>query len=170
MGLLIICAIILIGLGFIVRHNMKVRKELIAKGALQNLSTVHIEGIPFVNSGQHLLLSLFPDRIGVGDQYNIPLQSIKNIKISTEKEVTEKERSVIGRAAVGGLLLGPVGAIVGGLSGAKNKKNTTQNEFLVVDFIDDQSQTNKAVFSVTNNLFANSFVKKTIVQINGNAK
>ena len=37
---------------------------------------------------------------------------------SYEKIITErKSKSVIGRAAVGGILLGPVGAVVGGLSG-----------------------------------------------------
>lgn len=37
-------------------------------------------------------------------------------------EITEKDKSVIGRAVVGGLLLGPVGAIVGGMSGIGTKQ------------------------------------------------
>ena len=39
-----------------------------------------------------------------------------------EKAIIEKDKSVIGRAVVGGLLLGPVGAIVGGMSGIGTKK------------------------------------------------
>jgi hypothetical protein len=36
-----------------------------------------------------------------------------------EQVFIEKEKSVVGRAIVGGLLLGPVGAVVGGMSGLK---------------------------------------------------
>lgn len=47
-----------------------------------------------------------------------------------EVEVIEKDKSVILRAVAGGVLLGPVGAVVGGMSGIGTKKNTiiTQRE------------------------------------------
>jgi len=43
-----------------------------------------------------------------------------------EYEQITKDKSVIGRAIVGGLLLGPVGAIVGGMSGIGTKTKTKQ--------------------------------------------
>lgn len=40
-----------------------------------------------------------------------------------EVQIVEKDKSVIGRAVVGGVLLGPVGAVVGGMSGIGTNKN-----------------------------------------------
>lgn len=47
-----------------------------------------------------------------------------------EREIIDKDKSVIGRAVVGGLILGPVGAVVGGMSGLGTKKQeiVTQKE------------------------------------------
>lgn len=39
-----------------------------------------------------------------------------------DKVIENKEKSVVGRALAGGLLFGPVGAIVGGMTGMKDKK------------------------------------------------
>lgn len=39
-----------------------------------------------------------------------------------DKVIENKEKSVVGRALAGGLLFSPVGAIVGGMTGMKDKK------------------------------------------------
>lgn len=46
--------------------------------------------------------------------------NLKNVELL--KEITEKDKSVIGRAVVGGLIFGAVGAIVGGMSGIGKKE------------------------------------------------
>lgn len=51
--------------------------------------------------------------------YKIPLENIIDLDIVTEKEL--KEKSVMGRGVAGALLLGPVGAILGGMSGVGRK-------------------------------------------------
>jgi hypothetical protein len=51
----------------------------------------------------------------------IPLSSISTIELEKGGTIDVEERSVIGRAVVGGLLLGPLGAIIGGVSGLKDK-------------------------------------------------
>lgn len=57
-----------------------------------------------------------------------------SISLVTEKEVIEQSKSTVGRAVAGGVLLGPVGAIVGGMSGIGNKtKNKTRN-FVVINY------------------------------------
>lgn len=50
----------------------------------------------------------------------VAFDRIVSISLEDKEQVFEqKEKSVVGRAIVGGLLLGPVGAIVGGMSGLK---------------------------------------------------
>ncbi len=54
--------------------------------------------------------------------YRIPLENIISLEIVTEKEL--KDKSVLGRGAVGALLLGPVGAVLGGMSGVGSKQKS----------------------------------------------
>ena len=47
--------------------------------------------------------------------------------------IERKEKSVVGRALAGGLLFGPVGAVVGGMTGMKDKKvDRTPDSFLTI--------------------------------------
>lgn len=65
------------------------------------------------------------------------------INLNVETSETVKNKSVIGRAAVGTLLLGPFGGIIGGLSGLGNKTKTTF--FLFLDYFDVYSHNIKSV-------------------------
>ncbi len=53
-------------------------------------------------------------------EYKIPTRSIVDFGIVTASEL--KKQSVIGRGAVGGLLFGPVGAVLGGMSATGKQK------------------------------------------------
>lgn len=142
-------------------------KELKEKGVIASLLVNHAEGIPLLESGRPVKLFLYNDKIAINDQQSIALEKIQNIKVSTEKEITEKERSVIGRAALGGLLLGPVGAVVGGISGVKNKKKTKENYFLIIEYINKDSALNTAVFfsDSTPKILTDAFANSVISQI-----
>lgn len=59
-------------------------------------------------------------QLGLKIKVCIPVESITSCDSYTEKEL--KEKSVLGRAAVGGLLFGGAGAVVGAISGAKPKE------------------------------------------------
>ncbi|MAX81735.1 MAG: hypothetical protein CL843_16355 [Crocinitomicaceae bacterium] len=51
----------------------------------------------------------------------IPQEQITSITLEDKEQIFEKkEKSIIGRAIVGGVLLGGVGAVIGGLSGLKD--------------------------------------------------
>lgn len=55
----------------------------------------------------------------------LPFENIVSVAIEDKQRITERqEKSVIGRALVGGLLLGPLGAVVGGMSGIGTKEKT----------------------------------------------
>lgn len=59
-------------------------------------------------------------QLGLKIKVCVPFENITNCEEYTEKEL--KEKSVLGRAAVGGLLFGGAGAVVGAVSGAKPKE------------------------------------------------
>ena len=61
-------------------------------------------------------------QLGLKTKVCIPLENVTSCEKYTEKEL--KEKSVIGRAVVGGILFGGVGAAVGAISGTKPKEKT----------------------------------------------
>lgn len=66
-------------------------------------------------------------RVGVQDKRIIA------ITLENEKQIYEhKEKSVVGRAVVGGLLLGPIGAIVGGMTGLKDGQKKVKMPDLIL--------------------------------------
>jgi len=74
-----------------------------------------------------------------------------------EEVIRKKDRSVIGRALAGGFLMGPVGAIVGGMTGLKDKEvDQTPDSFLTVNVSNDgryevSKQTHVLTFTVAKN-------------------
>lgn len=70
---------------------------------------------------------------------------------SEEKAIIEKAKSAIGCAVVGGLLLGPVGAIVGGMSGIGIKKENVivqkEDEKIYIKIFSPSHQASKKNYS-----------------------
>lgn len=69
----------------------------------------------------------------------IGLKNINDISLVTDEILDEKDKSVIGRAIVGGLVFGVAGAVVGGMSGMGTKK-----EYKLVKLI--KIETNEGTF------------------------
>lgn len=69
---------------------------------------------------------------------NLDLNKVTDVGVATEKEITEKDKSVIGRAAVGTLLMGPLGGIIGGISGVGSKKKQKDLRVAVINYDDKQ--------------------------------
>jgi len=65
---------------------------------------------------------------------------ITSINIEKGGVIDTEGRSVIGRAIVGGLLLGPLGAIVGGVSGTKDKITKEKDNLVIILKSDEKEQ------------------------------
>lgn len=73
---------------------------------------------------------------------SLKYEKITNCEYVTEKDIQEKSKSVLGRAAIGGLLLGPVGAVVGGMSGMTgNKTKTKLRNFIIINYTTGNEET-----------------------------
>ena len=64
----------------------------------------------------------------------ISLKDISNVAIISDKELIEKDKSVIGRGIVGNVLFGGAGLILGGLSGLQKKQVIQNIDYLVVNY------------------------------------
>lgn len=67
----------------------------------------------------------------------ISLKDISNAAIISDKEIIEKDKSVIGRGIVGNVLFGGAGLILGGLSGLQKKQVVQNVDYLIINYKDN---------------------------------
>lgn len=80
-------------------------------------------------------------------------KNLISISLEDKQQIYEnKEKSVIGRALVGGLVLGPVGAVIGGMTGIKDKKVAVEmpDLFVTVCFLNEEGKENHLILSCEN--------------------
>lgn len=107
-----------------------------------NISMAIISGIDAIPPNMLVLLTLqnngkleIKQRFFKKEPFYLDYARITNAGMVTEKEILENDKSVIGRAAVGGLLLGPLGAVVGGMSGVGKKQKTQIRSYFVINYL-----------------------------------
>lgn len=71
-----------------------------------------------------------------------PIHNSQIISINTawREDLVKTDKSVIGRAVVGGLILGPLGAIVGGMSGIGSKEKYENKYYIIINYWDPQTK------------------------------
>lgn len=99
----------------------------------------HFSGIKFVNQKEIIALNFLEDCLLIEksnkqELLKINYSDIENAEVMTEVE--ENDKNVIGRAIVGGLVLGSVGALVGGISGTTKSKK--KNYFLKITYKENE--------------------------------
>ena len=66
------------------------------------------------------------------------MSEVRNFELKTEQEmITKKKKGGLGRAVVGGVVAGPAGAIVGGVTGKKKSKTNVIEKYKVVISLND---------------------------------
>lgn len=126
----------------------------------QQVNTIH--QIP---SGKaDVLLHTHGIRVMVGlENYDIHFSQIINIQKTTSAEIAKVNKSVIGRAVVGGLIMGPLGAIVGGISGTTSKDKLMLKQFVVINFWDiDTKSAQSILIQCDNNQPIDAFIRRQI--------
>lgn len=81
---------------------------------------LHTHGIKIANDSSYTLL----------DIHNSQIISFKQ---TTKSELVYMDKSVIGRAVLGGLILGPLGAVIGGMSGIGTKQKFQDKSYLIIN-------------------------------------
>lgn len=102
-------------------------------------------------------------------EVNLKYEQITGINVTSEEEILEKSKSVTGRAVIGGVLLGPLGAIVGGMSGIGDKKKEKTRYYLIINYKSKDDEIKVLSFEVTNSLGAwDKFIEHVRKKINAN--
>jgi len=94
--------------------------------------------------------------------YPIHNSQIISLKLTSQEELSKTDKSVIGRAVIGGLILGPLGAIVGGMSGIGNKEKLENKHYLVINFWDKETKSAQTLLVSGNKTLIKAFIEKNI--------
>ncbi|TXD81062.1 zinc ribbon domain-containing protein [Subsaximicrobium wynnwilliamsii] len=102
--------------------------------------------------------------ISVNHEYGIQKleihkEQIISIKQTSFSEIKEIDKSVMGRALVGGLILGPIGAIVGGISGVGSNKKNIEKYYLVINYWSIDTKTIQTLLFSADKMFITSFIR-----------
>jgi len=110
------------------------------------IDLTHLEGIESFSKDTVVCLKLHENELEIKRSFFtkpsafLNYSQITNAAVVREQEIIEIDKSVVGRAIVGGLLLGPLGAEIGGISGVGKKKKTKYSCYLIINYIPSASE------------------------------
>ena len=129
------------------REQLEVEKQ--NKGFISKGIFYYLEGIPGFNDVKKVSIYIYPEKITFKEMYYasegdkeavLPSSRVNKSQVVYEDKVTEKNKSIIKRAIAGGLILGPTGAIVGGMTGMGKKEETERICLLAINYLDKDGQ------------------------------
>lgn len=108
----------------------------------RSVNFAFVEGIATIGTGVAVNATLIPSsrkleikmRMNKAEPYYLSVDKITNVGIIAEKEILESSKSVTGRAIVGGILLGGLGAVIGGMSGIGTTQKETAKYYFIINY------------------------------------
>ena len=91
------------------------------------------ELVTVASDAKNKRLAIFDTRTGEKIVY-LAYSQLCGVHRTNEVTTVQKGKSVLGRGAIGGMVFGPAGAIVGGLSGTGKKQKKSVSTYLVISY------------------------------------
>ena len=84
-------------------------------------------------------VALYDDHLSIKiplakNETTLQYSQITDVEYGLTSEIVEKNKSVIGRALTGGILLGGVGAVVGAVSGVGKKQTKERHFYFIINY------------------------------------
>lgn len=108
-----------------------------------------VEGTLLYDAGMRKIAMVFTNMniefrdvsiFGKAEPVYLSYSQVRDFRFVKQRLDVQKSKSVVGRAVVGGLLFGSVGAVVGGISGTGKKASKKIKNFLVIDYISQNGE------------------------------
>lgn len=114
-------------------------------------------------------VSLWPDHLELSapmakQPITLDYKQITDVFYGIETELTQRPKSVIGRAAAGGMLFGGVGMIVGAISGTGTIEKKTHKLLFTISYIASSGETGFLQFEDTRR-YKGAKVAKTLKEL-----
>lgn len=130
-------------MGIINKFKSVVKK---AKEADVGIRLKHIVGVGSMPEGAllNVIVSTTDNKLYVSrgskeeSVLEVSLDDIEFAENIKAEKITHKDKSVVGRAAIGTLIAGPLGAMIGGISGTGTKKKKKDHYVLTIGYEGDK--------------------------------
>lgn len=131
---------------------------------------LHVNGLPIA---ENILCDVFsyPDRLEFksgSTEFKLMRNKITDICIKTDTEIQKQMVSSVGGAIAGGIMFGPLGAIIGGR--AKTKKSKSTSSYLIITYLNNQEEITYIGFDIGNNFSSATKLVKEFRELNTNTK
>ena len=141
------------------------------------VNLAYVDGIDLFENGLAVEASLnvekecltIKPRLGKKTDVNVKFEQITGFDVVKDEDVIEKSKSVAGRAVIGGVFLGPLGAIVGGMTGIGNKQKSTSHTYMVINYRSIDEEIKVIIFEIVGaSLHLGNFIEELATKINKN--
>lgn len=158
-------AVIVVLIGVNMQKKAKlIKAKMDARGVKSYFSALHVDGLGIATDALCDIMQ-FEDRVQIESgesRFQIPIANLRAAVVKTEQELIDKNKSVVGRALVGTLLVPGLGTIVGGMSGiGSKKKKGPKNTYFILNFMNSNGELDAVTFKNNFNVIgANTFCKE----------
>lgn len=144
------------------------------KSGNRSVNLSFIDGISGYSKGTAIELSLDDNeqcltmiaRVYKKPPVHLKYEQIIATNVVSEKEVIEKSKNTVGRAIAGGVILGPLGSIIGGMSGVGTKKVSNTHYFMIINYKSKDNEIKVISFEIVGaSLHWSSFVDELRTKI-----
>ena len=102
------------------------------------------------------------------ESFNIHNAQIIELIHTSKTELAKDNKSVIGRSIVGAVLLGPLGAIIGGMSGIGYKEKLADEHYLIINYWNIHTKETETLIILSEESHINDFLKFRKLQLREN--